>query len=76
MVADEWGQNSWWKPSMNQRIEKKGSRVFSVGFNCNLNSPKFQSSIFGTVVPGKSSHLQVGFAIDEHLRVKKSAHRA
>ncbi|KAI8004958.1 hypothetical protein LOK49_LG08G00579 [Camellia lanceoleosa] len=29
--------------------------VFSVGFNHNLNSPKFQSSIFGTVVPGKSS---------------------
>ncbi|THG23743.1 hypothetical protein TEA_015409 [Camellia sinensis var. sinensis] len=28
--------------------------VFSVGFNRNLNSPKFQSSIFGTVVPGKS----------------------
>ncbi|KAL7216004.1 hypothetical protein ACSBR1_028034 [Camellia fascicularis] len=22
-VADEWGQNSWWKPSMNQRIEKR-----------------------------------------------------
>ncbi|KAI7989361.1 Disease resistance protein RPS2 [Camellia lanceoleosa] len=22
-VADEWGQNSWWKPSVNQRIEKR-----------------------------------------------------
>ncbi|CAL5402419.1 unnamed protein product [Camellia sinensis] len=34
------------------------SKVFSVGFNRNLNSPKFQSSIFGTVVPGKSSPVQ------------------
>ncbi|CAL5341446.1 unnamed protein product [Camellia sinensis] len=34
------------------------SKVFSVGFNRNLNSPKFQSSIFGAVVPGKSSPVQ------------------
>ncbi|KAI8005710.1 hypothetical protein LOK49_LG07G03685 [Camellia lanceoleosa] len=34
------------------------SKVFSVGFNRNLNSPKFQSSIFGTVVPGKLSPVQ------------------
>ncbi|CAL5347009.1 unnamed protein product [Camellia sinensis] len=42
---------------------KKGFKVFSVGFNCNLNSPKFQSSIFGTVVPGKSSHLQLALQL-------------
>ncbi|GMP51775.1 hypothetical protein CsSME_00017874 [Camellia sinensis var. sinensis] len=34
------------------------SKVSSVGFNRNLNSAKFQSSIFGTVVPGKPSSLQ------------------
>ncbi|KAL7264124.1 hypothetical protein ACSBR1_002137 [Camellia fascicularis] len=28
-------------------------------FNLNLNSAKFQSSIFGTVVPGKPSSLQL-----------------
>ncbi|CAL5443831.1 unnamed protein product [Camellia sinensis] len=30
-------------------------------FNRNLNSAKFQSSIFGTVVPGKPSSLQLSF---------------
>ncbi|CAL5410679.1 unnamed protein product [Camellia sinensis] len=29
-----------------------------LSFNRNLNSAKFQSSIFGTVVPGKPSSLQ------------------
>ncbi|KAF5949522.1 hypothetical protein HYC85_011515 [Camellia sinensis] len=35
------------------------SKASSAGFNRNLNSAKFQSSIFGTVVPGKPSSLQM-----------------
>ncbi|KAI8018669.1 Protein ROOT INITIATION DEFECTIVE 3 [Camellia lanceoleosa] len=39
------------------RVLKHAKGVFCWFLNHNLNSPKFQSSIFGTVVPGKSSPL-------------------
>ncbi|KAI8010817.1 HD domain-containing protein 2 [Camellia lanceoleosa] len=42
-----------------QKLRAGGFPVPVSSFNRNLNSAKFQSSIFGTVVPGKPSSLQL-----------------